>query len=841
MRKPAIWGLSLALLFTALGFYWQSTLASEKPIHEEQWIVDSIGRDIAEMVLFANMKAGKPEIKLDACDLQTKEISGAANKFDYQLKWSATTAPQEKEFELVDYAWSPDNYAPWAKQLIEQCALKVSAPAPTSSDDLLAVLSNYDGALIAKENRRVSSALTEHPLDPNWHEQAALLCALYGLRESAACFSDVRSALNRVSAHLSMAEALRGSTDYSDAGKVAQVAAMCLAEREAAAVVLIDKYSSGKNAPAMQSWLRALKVRATHDYRLADLEKAGLVERLEYGRALADDIGSDSLSDYLDKNKPDSQNVIDWLRIGMRGISTVESGHRYAEPSLQAEGADFAKDFQLYKNTSLKAGSGANAEPSQEPSRVSASTEANAELSLQPTRCLVLVPTPQLEAISWPSVAAFHSRHLLDSVFQRYYFEQTMWGVPEQAKQLSAYADKSFASIRLYPLCRLCLDWVDETKSNTESAASLMQLITNSPQDVSSDLWHRIGYLSSSPATIPSPYSWFAPRFPMGTAYDFSGRFSEGDPHLSDQELFDLLKLSPYNIRLIFNCTDLRAGGEDKVTGEQLAAACGTLADLDLSAMRDIADAYKNNPAKYVESLAKIARYKPDYYFKLGDQFVHYGQTEKAREAYENGVKLGRDSVFVSNSSGWLVNYYFDHGQKEKALELAKNAAEVYSHKGLMTLARLYERMNKLSDAEDYVKKASERYDLAYELCHFYMRHKNENERYKQEGEKVLKSVFPNGLVKLQSATLVGPPKIGVKIVSDSDETKKYQLKEGDIFVGIDGYAIENTKQFTFIRTMSSDPKIEVTAWTGTGYRVVKAELPDRLFYCKIKNFPISK
>jgi tetratricopeptide (TPR) repeat protein len=863
MRTPYFGTLWLTLVFSVFGLCWQPAMASEPPIHEEQWIVDSIGRDIAEMVLFADNKNGKPEIKLDALDLETKEVTGTPDKFSYQLKWGATDSPQEMQFGLVDYAWSPDNYAPWAKQLIEQCGLKVTAPtasaitAPTipastspaasttpsteasttptttgttpsnavtstpssaASKDIVSVFGNFSSESIAKENKRISSGLTDHPLDPSLHEQAALLCALYGLRESAACFTEVRPAINRISAHLSMAKALRDGGEYSDAGKIAQLAMMCLSGREAVAVTQIDSLSSVTSSTAMKSWLRALKVRATRDYRIADLEKASLVERLEYGRALADDLSSDSLSDYLEKNKAVAAvDTIDWFRIGLRGLGSVESGHRYAEPVIEAEAADFVQDFHFYKDRGFKDGS-----------------EANAELSHQPGRCLVLLPSPHLEAVSWPSLSAFHARHLLDGIFQRYYFELVMWGVPEQATQLEVYADKSFAAVRLYPLCKLSLNWMDRKKTDPSLASSLKDLYSKNPQDVNADLWHRIGYCAVNESEIPSPYAWFVPRFPFGTAFDFTHRFVVDDPHLSKAELLALLKLSPYQSSLIFQwvCAEY----DDKATADQYTAAYGPLAEVSLSAMRRIADANKNDPAKHAESLEKMARYKPDSYFALGDYYLAQSQPEKALKAYENGVKLGRDSVMMANGCGWLVNYYYDHGQKDKALELAKNAAEVYSFSGLMTMAKLDERMNKLSEAEHYIKQLSERYDTPEELCQFYLQHKENSAAYKQAGEKMLKEIFPHGLTKIQAGALTGPPKDGVKIEGESDLTRQYGLKSGDIFVGVDGYAVQNKKQYGFVRTMSSNPKMEFTVWTGKEYRVVKVELPKRRFYCDISD-----
>ena len=55
-------------------------------------------------------------------------------------------------------------------------------------------------------------------------------------------------------------------------------------------------------------------------------------------------------------------------------------------------------------------------------------------------------------------------------------------------------------------------------------------------------------------------------------------------------------------------------------------------------------------------------------------------------------------------------NYYYDHGKPDKAMALAKDAADVYSSGGLMTMEHLLERMGRNDEAQEYRKEIFERY-----------------------------------------------------------------------------------------------------------------------------------
>lgn len=131
-------------------------------------------------------------------------------------------APSEYSFSLTDFAWSATNYKPLAKQIIEK--LKLSpASASTIPDDFLPNIAKAEFSSLFAENTRISKALSENPLDPSLHEQAAMLQGAFSMLEICALFSDTRAPLNRMTAHQTLAKALNGDK-LGTTGQIANIA-----------------------------------------------------------------------------------------------------------------------------------------------------------------------------------------------------------------------------------------------------------------------------------------------------------------------------------------------------------------------------------------------------------------------------------------------------------------------------------------------------------------------------------------------------------------------------------------------------------------------------------------
>jgi tetratricopeptide (TPR) repeat protein len=247
-------------------------------------------------------------------------------------------------------------------------------------------------------------------------------------------------------------------------------------------------------------------------------------------------------------------------------------------------------------------------------------------------------------------------------------------------------------------------------------------------------------------------------------------------------------------------------------------------------AMLKQARAQKEHPDKYAATMEKVCAINPDYYFELGKWYVSQQQLEKGAEAFQKGVDLGEDRVAVSNECDWLVDYYEDHGQPDRALAVASMAAEVYSRSGLEMFARLMEKRGQLKEAEAYYEKVDERYEGACEMRCFYFRHRAKDAEYEKRASESERQVFPNGLKKVAIADFTEPPKSGTKLIKSSALSMNAGVDIGSVIVALDSYLIENQAQYFYIRSLQLATDLKLIVWREGGYFEVNANPPRRTF-----------
>lgn len=760
--------------------------------HEQQFLVDAVGKDIAQIALFAATK-NHPNLSIDSLELKTTEKD--RTNFDYKLKWSSGSV--EQKMPISEYVWNPKNYTDWVKALCTTLELKSSKDANNSaqySKELIAKLADFSTENIKENNSKIAEQLGKTPLDAETNEQAALLCMLYGLREAASCFSDLRPWLNRACTHLAIAEYARQGDEPGAAGKLSKAIFLALAGRQSDSLAMLPKLEAGaKDDETMKSWLRAIKMRSTHDYRLFDKKKSLLVEKLEFARALSELRGADALTDYLRENKPGDGSP-DWIRIGARGGRSVEAGHIYTENSVSMELDDAAKDIYFFKNVKAKD-----------------VNEVVNEMKMESAGCMektaeVWHPVP----ISWANISAFHNRHTLDAVYQTYDFFQNYWGVKEEAEKLQTHADQSFSSLPLYPLVKMSCALAKDNKKPIESGVvdQLSKLSYQTPEMIPFYLWHRAS--SKTPAgMMQDAEHWFDPICPGGTAFDFDHRRPTNLPDLEA-----MLTLAPYDRVLLrdYARKKFKEKKAEDVAGAKLEKVFAPIIDYDVEAMDDVSRAYwaENDMDGYAKSVERTCKYDPNSYLLLG-QCYENKDPKKAVAAYESGVKLARNVVLKSNSCYWLCDYYFDHGQKQRAQELAEECGECGSHGGFTNQAHIYERMGDLAKAEKVYTDIKERYDMSDDLNQFYARHMNDKPEYKEKADKYIKQIFPNGLKKYDQGQ--GAPKVGVIVQNFSLKTNAAGINVDDIIVAVNGWEVGTEEQFKLASQLRMSPEMEYLIW----------------------------
>lgn len=158
----------------------------------------------------------------------------------------------------------------------------------------------------------------------------------------------------------------------------------------------------------------------------------------------------------------------------------------------------------------------------------------------------------------------------------------------------------------------------------------------------------------------------------------------------------------------------------------------------------------------------------------------------------------------------WLVTYLFNTGQASQALRIAREAADVYSFGGLVTYADALDRSGDVGGAEQFYRKARERYGNEHkeELLAFLLRHQGENERYRREAHELMSEdvepgrdrLFENAPQKVSRSQFSGSPVAGVRIVRPGIAGLNAGLHEGDIIVSIDDTRVHNVGEYNVMK-----------------------------------------
>jgi tetratricopeptide (TPR) repeat protein len=795
---------------------------------EEHWLVNEVTRDIASMLTVDLSREATNSFALRVVPIRLVSKDGATGYRIEALR--GKDQPLSSEIHVEPFVWSPDCYAPFIRKVISAWQLKVTPSSTRELESTVMVrqLRNLTAETIQTANVDISQQLATNMLNPDLHEQAAFLLGGFALREAAGSFSDTRQTLCRLSAHLSMARALR-ENNPSPEGRIADIMLLTLVGRQRDALDAIARLRQTKEKIiGLESWLTALTLRNTEDWRILHAPpKASFVEQLEYYRALCSRLGTSAAVTFLDESSPEM--VPDWGRILMERPFSVEEGHRFVEPTLGLELHELEYVHQQVLGKPL------------------------GEAPLAPV--LNSVPQPcvhrngngaiEVQVIDWGMWAQFFQRHICHATIRGVWFMRDRWGVKDYAKQFQDRSAQYFGQLDLFPICikRWNADARPPNVPEYESAInSCLSLLKRAPQLVNCASWTCLRYRvsgSNAAEKIPKPDEWFRPSMPSGTAYDAGTRF-DAFRNLYQLPLPDLEAL---HTLAPCNCAILSVYCKRKYTHPMTVADFKTeyaeQCEYDLGLLTSLANLVYDKPQEYQRAYQKICDLNPNEFTNLGYYLKEHGLDSEAAAAYQKAVELASDRVRVANNCQWLVNYYYDHGSRDQALNIAEMAAGVYSYRGLETAARLMERAGRLDRAETYFQNISERYEDSMPLFGFYFRQDTAQPggAYSRKLKDAERKDFPNGLERVALQNFQSPPVDGAAFSSASHTLEKWGLKAGDVVVALDGYRVRTEQQYLGVRSISNDPKMVLIVWRDGQYRQVDVTLDGRRFGVDLKTY----
>lgn len=690
-----------------------------------------------------------------------------------------------------------------------------AAYAPKAAE----ALSGFQAEGFVAENRRISGFLNENPRSVAANEDAAVLLGAFALRENSGAFWNPLPVCARATAHLAYAEFLTGKpSDSADAlladlliGLMADTKARCQRQIEE-----LQKFASARSV--LSHWAAATRYRNSRDWRVPlDPSGATLLEKIEKYRAWCDAGGTGPAMADLLKTKP--EEIPDWSRITLETSWSVDAGHRFTPGFLAAELQEAAKVLER-------------------PIPGSA-VEAKAFVAALNMRPVPVVSKDsdgkwKLDVIDPPMWAQNAQRHICHAIFETWYFLAEMWGVPEEAQGFWTEMKGAFSEMDLFPAVALLrYQSVPETRPYVPA---LDRLFKEQPELVPDVVWYRAGaprYSDLFPDVRREAAAWFDPPILTGTAYRYPSRGKQltNFQHPTLEQLKPIYAVAPLQQGVVADY--LAAKFKGAASESDLRAVAGPLLDYCMPVVREAAKRAGRDFALREKLLKTMADIDPDSAVELAGFYQKQKQPEKAAAAFQLYVDKASDRVSVSNQCRWLVNYYFDHGQSEEALEVAKMAAEVYSFDGLETYALLLERMHRLPDAEQAYQNIAERYEDAAPLYLFYKRNTGDPGLAAKAG-KMEVGVFPSGIKDVTVASFSGRPKSGVLIEEENSLLRDCGLKSGDIVVAFDRRQVDTFEQYMFIRSLSDSPSFRLIAYHDGEYREVQVSIPERRFGVKM-------
>ncbi len=791
---------------------------------ESQFIVETIVSDLAEQMYYAanHRLPEKQSFSVTATDKPGSPID--APVYELQINLDSKHSGLKLDLPVNGPIWSPEVYRDVAAALAGAVGLPTGATKETGDTALLSKLLDGTPETIERENQSLSGSLEEQFTNPELHEQAALLLGAFLLRDHSGKFFEVRSPLCRLTAHLAMARFLRGADSPGVNARLAQAMLLTLVGDEAPALEQLKPLDT--NSTAMAAMIRALQVRNTGDFRLL----AG-----QSGRSRVENVaGFYALSDYVStpvawqKLDDDQKQTIDFVRAANDLGYSVEIGHELLAAAIPLELQEIRSVYELSHPEKLTPGGLIPA------------------LNELPERCFTTAAdgTVHVRVIGWGQWAAFLQRHLCHAAQQNYYFMNSMWGVPDDAKELAAKYDQEFAGLRLYPFVQRfnCSDVATYHKSVDEG----FKVTVATPQLVPAECWNYLCYrVNFAPWYNPNPNphvnEWHNHNPPPGTVYNLNPRLNH--PSLVDRAdvvaKFEQLRvLAPYDCRIAnfilykqyTNCP----------TYDQAMALYGPMLPYSVTALYTVANTVCDQPDQYEGLMLRAGELNPGCYYDLGDYFLNHTNDGKAAIYIDKACDTDPDSVRVSNHAVWRVRYYLKQGQTDKARAIADSAGEVYSSVGLESKAIFFETTSNYDDALEWYAKMDERYDQPGPLLLFCARYRlrTGDTRFEPEAQKRIRKLFPKGIENVSLKDFQGQPADGVWIKQESDLLKSAGMQKGDVIVALYGVRVHNFKQYTYARELKDTPEMDLIVWHGGAYHEFKASPPNHLFGLDFRDYP---
>ena len=730
-----------------------------------------------------------------------RDLASMAGKDADQVIVKPSKAPHEFSINGVSSKGAPSCWdTATYKPLLDDWKITASPSNPTGTD-LLQALLTPTVAEIQKANEAVSSELASDLKNPIAHERAAFLLGVFGLRENAWHFADIRSLVCQMTAHLAFAGQLRGSQLPSPEGAWAKVLHSVHMGRPKDAIAGMENIST--DGPA-RHWKRVVDLVVTGDWRLAEsVADPSLMEIIAHSRAAKIHLGNPAMLEIVKRSAP-LQELPEWTRTLIHGRNSVEDGHRVREAGMGLEIQELSQIFPLGKKAN--------------PSSIGKS------ISLPFDDSLLVNGKP--EVISRAKWAAYFRRHFIATAGAVQHFNVVSWGSPEAATE---WEDGLLPFVKPMPEAAIARPFLAaDTDGLQKDVDAAFDWIRAHPERVNVGAWFDLQFPVDlgEKFTIPDQRPWFREASPPGTAHDpevrtrYTGMHAEWLAGIKALHVID-----PWDKLL---CTEL--GENTGNTPEATRAAWGPVFDYSVVPIRWILKSTSLPMAERIVYLEKFAAIDSEEFLALGEALVLDRRPDEAIKAYEKGFEKAIDRVGVANTTQWMIHYYLQKGDLAAARKIVDHNAEVFSASGLFGGVTFGIATKDFPLARKLANEIEERYG-------------DPNARVMvalaMGDQKTEKRVFPDGrktttLAELESSG----ERSGQRVKDSSTITNLNGVRPGDVILAIEGTRVKTYPQYISILGSRLEPEVRLIIRRGKKFLEIPTILPGRRLQCDLETVP---